>query len=81
MLTNVRGAEAELLELFEALPQSDYRRRALMVATLANVAADRADPALRRLPGRRLRGQEGGLRGLLSSPSGSRQLRRRIAAA
>jgi HEAT repeat protein len=46
LMSNCRGAEAAMLETLRALPREDYRRRALMIATLANVAADREDPAI-----------------------------------
>lgn len=42
---NVRGAEGKILELFHDLPKDDYRRRALLLGTLANVASEREDPA------------------------------------
>lgn len=41
LMTNARGAEDDMLELFRSLPRADYRRRAMLMGTLANVAADR----------------------------------------
>ncbi|MEY2982255.1 MAG: hypothetical protein RL562_2482 [Planctomycetota bacterium] len=44
LMRNCRGAEAEILELFHAIPREDYRRRALLLDSLANIAVDREDP-------------------------------------
>lgn len=41
MMANLRGAELRIVDLFLGLERSDYRRRALCVMTLANIAADR----------------------------------------
>ncbi len=46
LMRNCRGAEADIVTLFEELPRDDYRRRALILDTLANIAVDREDPEL-----------------------------------
>ncbi len=46
LMTNCRGAEGAMIALFRELPKSDYLRRALMMKTLASVAADRSDPEI-----------------------------------
>ncbi|MBK8976826.1 MAG: hypothetical protein IPM29_12985 [Planctomycetes bacterium] len=43
LMANCRGAELAVVELFDDLPRDDYRRRAWLVQTLANIAADRAE--------------------------------------
>ncbi|MGE0141696.1 MAG: HEAT repeat domain-containing protein [Planctomycetota bacterium] len=48
LMANARGAELKLLEAFRRLPSADYRRRGLILSTLASVAVDREDDAIRR---------------------------------
>jgi hypothetical protein len=47
LLLNVRGAETQILDAFEQLDRADWRHRALLMPTVAGLAADRADPALK----------------------------------
>ena len=46
LMINCRGAEHQVLELFESLPKADYERRGLILGTLSAVAADREEPEL-----------------------------------
>ncbi|MCA8964467.1 MAG: HEAT repeat domain-containing protein [Planctomycetes bacterium] len=46
LLLNARGAEAQVLATFTALPHEDYLRRAHLMTTLSGIAGDRTDPAL-----------------------------------
>lgn len=46
-MANCRGAEFAMLELLDELPADDYVRRARLMKTLGNVAADRADPEIK----------------------------------
>ena len=46
LMRNCRGAEGKILALFDEIPREDYRRRALLLDTLANIAVDREDPEI-----------------------------------
>ncbi len=46
LLLNARGAEAEVLATYAALPREDLTRRAFLLTTLAGIAGDRSDPVL-----------------------------------
>ncbi len=46
-MANCRGAEFAMLELLDELPADDYVRRARLMKTLGNVAADRTDPEIK----------------------------------
>ncbi len=43
LLVNLRGAETQVLELFRSIDRADYVRRAVLLTTLASIAADRED--------------------------------------
>lgn len=47
LMLNIRGAEADLLAGYRALPRTDHRRRAAMLPILAGLANDRESPSLR----------------------------------
>lgn len=47
MMLNVRGEEAVLVAAFAKVPATDPVRRSLLLNTLAGIASDRQDPALR----------------------------------
>lgn len=55
LLLNLRGHEAQMLERYRALPPTDYAHRAALLTTLAGLAADREDAALRQRCGAELR--------------------------
>jgi hypothetical protein len=49
LMQNLRSAEAEMVAFWQQIPPGDVRRRACYLSMVANVAADRADPAARKL--------------------------------
>jgi hypothetical protein len=68
LMLNVRGVESRMVQAWAGIPSADLVRRAHYLAMLANVAADRADPAVQR-PIHAL------LRGVLFDRSEASQLR------
>jgi hypothetical protein len=49
ILLNLRGSEAQVVAAFREIPQEDWRRRAALLPTIAGMASDRDDPAIREL--------------------------------
>jgi hypothetical protein len=47
LLLNLRGHEAEVLALYRSLPREDWRRRALLLPSLAGIASDRGEGVAR----------------------------------